>query len=68
MIVDEVEQEIRDCFKRMNTALAEPAILGAPTWYANSQYGYTLSDHNTREEAEAATVAYYRKRMELIRQ
>lgn len=67
-MMDAIEKEIRDNYQRLGTVLAEPAAFGAPTWYANSQYGYTLSDHDTRAEAEAAAIAYYRERMNLIRQ
>lgn len=66
--MDVIEKEIRDNYQRLGTMLAEPAPFGAPTWCASSQYGYTLSDHNTKEEAEAAAIAYYRERMNLIRQ
>lgn len=64
----EVEQEIRDCFSRMGVDLASPQIFGSNKWIANSQYGYQLSEHTTRTEAERAAIEYYAERMNLIRQ
>ena len=63
-----IEQEIRDCYERMDHALATREGFGSPAWSANSAYGYTLSLHDTREVAERAVIDYYRKRMHLIRQ
>lgn len=64
-----IEQEIRDTFQRLGTDLASPEIFGSPFWTSNSQYGVTLTrGYNTKGEAEAATIAYYTARMELIRQ
>lgn len=67
--MDVIEKEIRDCFERMGHELASPvAFTNGAQWSSNSQYGYELAKYSSREEAEAATVAYYRERMNLIRQ
>lgn len=63
-----VEREIRDCYKRMNHELATREGFGSSQWSANSQYGVTLSLHETQELAEQAALDYYSERMNLIRQ
>lgn len=62
-----IEQEIRDTYQRHGIELAEvSAFSNGQRWSANSQYGYTLSEHGSQVEAERAVIDYYSERMNLI--
>jgi len=66
--MDAIEKEIRNCFERMSQPLASTEVFYGSSWFSQSQYGYALSEHESKKDAEAATIAYYRERMNLIRQ
>jgi len=67
--MDNVEQEIRDCFDRMGHSLSSKfPLVSNGAWFSQSQYGYAMTEHKSKREAEEATIAYYRERMNLIRQ
>jgi hypothetical protein len=72
-LMDAIEKEIRDCFERMAeqipgvTLATTVPVLGGVFW-SRSQYGVAMTGHKSQAEAEAATIAYYRERMHLIRQ
>lgn len=63
-----IETEIRAAYAALRTELATPGLFGSPKWNANSQYGYCLSEHDSKSEAEQAALNYYAERMNLIRQ
>lgn len=59
--------EIEQAFSRLGSELVSYwPFFGA--WSSNSQYGYEMSWHSDKAEAEASTIAYYSERMNLIRQ
>lgn len=63
----DIETKIRETFARHGIPLAELGMFGA-YWNALSQYGYTLSEHDSKAKAEQAVIDYYSNRMHLIRQ
>lgn len=69
MITATIEQEIRDAYRALGNELATvTSFSNGNNWDANSQYGYCLSTHPTKQEAETAAITYYSERMNLIRQ
>ncbi len=65
-----LESEIRECFARMGVELADQGrgLLKGSKWQANSQYGYSMAEFDTKEEAEYYVILYYSSNMKLIRQ
>jgi hypothetical protein len=64
-----IEQEIRQCFQHMGQELSSKyPLLSNGVWFSLSQYGYAMTEHRSKAEAEAATIRYYSERMNLIRQ
>lgn len=63
-----IEQEIRDTYKRMGYSLAVKSVVEG-FWCAVSQYGFVMeSGLESQEQAEKYVITYYTDYIELIRQ